>query len=92
MRAKKIDTNQNDIVKHLRKCGASVHITSMLGGGFPDLVVGVGGKNFLIELKDGDKTESRKRLTPDEVKFFDRWNGQVNKCETLEDIFKIIGF
>lgn len=91
MRAKKIDDNQKLIVKQLRKCGVSVAITSMLGNGFVDLVLGFRGRNYLIELKDGNKSASRKQLTPDEKEFFDTWSGQVNKCESFKEIATIIG-
>ena len=90
MRARKIDDNQNEIVKQLRRIGCSVAITSMVGNGMPDLLIGFRKKNFLFELKDGNKSESRKRLTPDEEKFFNTWQGQVNKVESFEEILKII--
>lgn len=91
MRAKKIDDNQKIIVKQLRRCGVSVAVTSMLGKGFVDLVLGWRGRNYLIELKDGSKSESRKKLTPDEQEFFDGWKGQVNKAESFDQIATIIG-
>ena len=90
MRARKIDDNQNEIVKQLRRIGCSVAITSMVGKGMPDLLIGFRKKNFLFELKDGNKSESRKRLTPDEEKFFNTWQGQISKVESFEEILKII--
>ncbi len=91
MRAKKIDDNQNLIVKQLRRCGVSVAITSMIGKGFPDLIIGRAGRNYMIELKDGKKTESRKQLTKNEKEFFNTWTGQINKCESFDQIATIIG-
>ena len=90
MRARKIDGNQNDIVKMLRKIGCSVAITSMIGKGFPDFVCGFRGKNFLFELKDGNKSASRKKLTKDEILFCTTWAGQINTVESFEEILKII--
>lgn len=90
MRAKKIDENQNLIVKQLRRIGCSVAVTSMIGKGFPDFVCGWRKKNFLFELKDGNKSESRKRLTDAEEKFFATWQGQVHKVESFDEILKII--
>ena len=87
----RIDDNQKEVVSQLRKLGVSVAITSMMGKGFPDLVLGHQNKNYLIELKDGNKTKSRKTLTEDEEKFFNDWRGQVDKCESLDDICRIIG-
>ncbi len=91
MLIKKVDSNQKMIVRQLRKIGASVYVTSMVGKGFPDLVVGYRNKNYLIELKDGSKSESRKQLTDAEKEFFLIWNGQVNKAEDIDEILKIIG-
>lgn len=91
MFAKKIDTNQNDIVSKLRKIGCSVAITSMIGKGFPDIVVGRAGINYLFEIKNGKKAPSQKRLTQDELKFFENWRGQVNIIENFEDALKIMG-
>ena len=85
------DYNQKLIVEQLRKLGVSVAVTSMLGKGFPDLVLGYQNKNFLVELKDGAKPKSQKGLTIDEAKFFTAWKGQVDKCENLDEICKIIG-
>ena len=85
------DYNQKLIVEQLRKLGVSVAVTSMLGKGFPDLVLGYQNKNYLIELKDGAKPKSQKGLTMDEAKFFTAWKGQVDKCENLDEICKIIG-
>jgi hypothetical protein len=42
-------------------------------------------------LKDEKKPPSAKKLTPDEEEFFNEWRGQVTKCETLEEILKVIG-
>ena len=39
--ARRIDANQNDIVKALRACGATVRVISQ-GDGIPDLLVGFG--------------------------------------------------
>ena len=90
-RAARTDDNQQQIVKQLRQLGCSVAITSMIGKGFPDLVIGYKNKNFLVELKDGSKPKSQKGLTMDEAKFFTAWKGQCDKCESLEEVCRIIG-
>ena len=90
MRAKRIDTNQNQVVKNLRQLGISVAITSMLGKGFPDLVIGYKKRNYLIELKDGKKAKSQKKLTECEEEFFNAWKGQINVCENIDDILKLL--
>ena len=91
MRAKRVDDNQAKIVDQLRQLGITVQHLHTIGKGCPDLLLGYRNKNFLIELKDGQKTASKKRLTPDEEVFFNHWRGQVSKCETLEEILKVVG-
>lgn len=88
----RIDANQNEIVKQLRNLNISVAITSSLGNGFPDLVLGYKNKNYLIELKDSKKPKSQKLLTELERKFFNEWNGQVSKCESLTNILEVIDY
>jgi len=86
------DYNQKLIVEQLRKLGVSVAITSMMGKGFPDLVLGYQNRNFLVELKDGAKPKSQKGLTMDEAKFFTAWKGSVCKCENIDEILKYIEY
>ena|SRR5947207_15812238 len=78
----RIDENQNEIVKVLRELGASVLILSAVGKGCPDILIGLSDckgvkHNILVEIKDGKKSSSQKRLTKDEQKFFDTWKGRV---------------
>ena len=90
-RAAKVDSNQNEVVKLLRKIpGVSVAITSQLGNGFVDFVVGYKGKNYMIELKDGDKVASKRKLTADEESFKSMWTGQYTVCNNFEEVFNLI--
>lgn len=76
MRAKgRTDANQSRIVEALRKIGASVSITSGVGNGFPDLLVGYMGTTTLLEVKDGEKPPSDRKLTPAEAHFLATWKG-----------------
>ena len=73
-----MDRNQAEIVKALRKIGCKVYVSSSFGQGFPDLIVGVpGGERsiLLVEVKDGSKPPSARKLTPDQVKFHAEWYG-----------------
>lgn len=91
MRARKIDANQNQIVKQLRQLpGVSVAVTSGLGKGYPDLNVGYKGVSYLIELKDGSKPPSERKLTEEEERFHKEWKGQIAVCNSFDDIFKLI--
>src|SRR5574341_154854 len=62
----KVDRNHAEIIETLRKCGWYVYDSSRLGRGFPDLVAAKGERLELIEVKDGSKPLSARRLTPDE--------------------------
>lgn len=91
MRAKRTDDNQREIVKQLRQIpGVSVLHLHTVGKGCPDLAVGRGGITYLIEIKDGKKSVSRKRLTDDENDFHSKWTGHVAVAESVTDILKII--
>jgi hypothetical protein len=74
-RAAKTDANQQAVVDHLRAVGWSVHVTSAIGGGFPDLVVGCPGFCCPVEIKDGDKPPSERKLTKDQHEFAKNWTG-----------------
>ncbi len=89
-RQARTDSNQKKIVEQLRRCGFSVAITSQLGCGFPDIVVGAKCKNFLFEIKDPEKPKSQRILTHDEALFQTLWCGQYNVIETIDDALKII--
>lgn len=90
-RAAKKDRNHRGIVKSLRGIpGVTVFDTGGVGDGFPDIVVGRKGVNYLFEIKDGDKPPSQKQLTQDEAIFHSTWQGQVNVVETFTEVFKII--
>lgn len=89
----KVDDNQKEIVTALRKCGATVLITSQLKNCF-DILVGYNGVNYIMEIKDGKKPPSQRKLTIGELKFKNTWKGGgyyiVNSIdEALNIILKI---
>lgn len=86
----RVDQNQKEITAALRRLGASVQPIHALGKGVPDLLVGYRGKNLLLELKDGKKIPSERRLTEDEIKWHQSWFGQVAVVESLDDALKIL--
>lgn len=85
-RAAKIDTNQPAIVHGLRKAGLSVAITSSLGDGFPDLVVGRAGVTYLLEVKHG-----KGDLTDDEREFSERWQGHYAIVRSVAEAYEVCG-
>ena len=75
MRAARIDANHEQVVSALRAAGASVQSLAGVGKGVPDLLVGFQGKTLLMEVKDGRKTPSERRLTEDQLKWHGAWRG-----------------
>lgn len=96
-RAARVDANSEQVVSALRAAGAYVRIITQ-GDGLPDLLVGytnpVSGNKYsmLLEVKDGRKPPSERKLTPAEEKFFKEWTGGmlavVNSVEDALDILK----
>jgi Holliday junction resolvase len=88
VRARK-DNNHTDIVGTLRACGWSVLDTAQLGKGAPDLFVSKAKRTIAIEIKDGKKPPSARKLTKDEKIFKDTWQGEYMIIESVEDVIKI---
>ena len=84
----KRDGNHKEIVKAFRDSGCTVLDLASVGGGCPDLLVGYGGRNILVEVKDGSKPPSARKLTPDQVVFCDSWRGGC--VYVVEDIDGVV--
>lgn len=84
-RAAKIDANQKQIVTALRQIGCSVQSLAVVGRGVPDLLVGHRGRNYLLELKDGSKPASARKLTEDQVAWHRNWRGQIVVVKSIEE-------
>ena len=87
----KSDQNQNGIVSDLRKAGCSVQHLVSVGQGCPDLLVGRAGHNYLLEIKDGRKPPSQRKLTPDQVTWHKQWRGSVSVVKNREEALKAVG-
>jgi len=87
-RAARTDRNHAEIINAFRRLGWSVHDTSRLGGGFPDLVAYKSGHSvMLVEVKDGDLPPSRRKLTRDEEVFAE--NFPVYIVGSVDDVLEI---
>ena len=82
---KKVDSNQTRVVKALRDLGATVQHLHAVGKGCPDIVVGYKNRNYLLEIKDGEK-----KLTPDQVIWHYDWRGQVEVVTSPEHAIETI--
>lgn len=85
MRAKRKDANHNEVADQVEKAGWSIFDTSGLGFGFPDLLVGKPGFCVPIEIKDGSKPPSKRKLTQKEQDFKDNWSGPYIEAISGED-------
>ncbi len=72
-RAARRDVNENEIVREMRAAGAFVKAIN--DEGTFDLLVFHNGQTILMEIKDGSKPPSARKLTPAEQKFHDEWPG-----------------
>lgn len=65
--ARRVDANQSEVVEALRLCGWYVCVTSAFGDGFFDLVIQKPRRTVFVELKDGKKPPSARKLTQAEA-------------------------
>ena len=90
MRGHRTDANQTAIVETLRQCGATVQPLHQVGSGCPDLLVGFGGKNLLLEVKNGANRPSKRKLTPDQIQWHERWRGRVAVVESPQAAIAVL--
>jgi hypothetical protein len=85
MRAKRRDANHQAVADYLRGIGFSVLDLADHGDGVPDLAVGRAGFACLVEIKDGDKPPSARKLTDKEQRVRDLWTGPYVIALSPED-------
>lgn len=90
MKYAKIDANHHVVVNALRSVGATVQSLAAVGKGVPDLLVGWQGQNYLMEIKDGSKSPSERKLTDDQVKWHGDWKGRVYVVNNEDDALAIL--
>lgn len=74
MRARKKDANHKSVSDYLRALGWSVLDLAQYGCSV-DLAVSKPGFAALVEVKDGSKPPSARKLTPEEQALRDNWQG-----------------
>ena len=90
MKAPRTDANQKEIVDALRSVGASVYITAGVHKGFPDLCVGYRKRTWLLEVKDGSKPPSARKLTPAQGEFFASFRGAAAIVHSIEEALEVV--
>jgi hypothetical protein len=90
--ARKVDDNQAGIVAALRKLGFWVWPTHALGNGAPDVIVcRPRDKAFVwLEIKDGRKPPSARKLTEDEENFHAKCPGPVYVVGSLDEALVVL--
>ena len=84
MRALKSDLNQAAIVRTFKAAGATVQDLHAVGRGCPDLLVGIRGKTYLVEVKSkGGK------FTPAQVEWWWNWQGQA---QVIRSCLQVVEF
>lgn len=89
--AAKADRNQPEIVAMLRLVGCTVQHLHTIGKGCPDILVGYQGKNYVLELKDGELPPSGRKLTDDEKRWHEDWRGEVHVVSNVREALEVIG-
>jgi len=89
-RAARTDRNHSEIAAAFAAMGCSVHSLAAVGQGVPDLLIGVAGRTLLIEVKDGSKSPSRRKLTAEQQHFKATWRGQLFYVDSVEDVPTIV--
>lgn len=96
----RLDSTQRAIVDELRKVGVSVYSAAPLGGGFPDLIAGHAGVNYLLEVKSarairkrtGTVNPHRDPAGEKQESFRRRWRGApVVVVTTPAEAFRALG-
>ena len=81
--AAKIDANQAEVVKALRRCGVSVRIIKQP----VDLLLCHRGITSLMEVKNSD---GRDQLTKEQIYFIAIWPGKVHVIHTPEEAISAV--
>ena len=93
MRIARVDANQPEIVRAVRRVGGEVLYTHTLGQGAPDIFVAIGGAWYAVEIKDGSKPPSKRQLTPDEQEWHEKFKvyAPVLVWESVDEVLRFAG-
>jgi hypothetical protein len=87
---KRVDGNHTDIMTTFRALGCSVQSIASVGKGCPDLLVGRDGWTVPVEVKDGAKPPSARKLTDDEEIWRANWQGSYALIENAEQAHQLV--
>ena len=89
MRACRVDANHKEVSDAFKKFGCSVLSISTLKN-CGDLVVAKNLKTVVIEVKDGSKPPSARKLTTGEAEFSGKWKGIYVIVKDLSDVIAVV--
>ena len=87
-RAARTDANQPEIVECFRSLGWSVLIVSQLKN-CCDIIISKNGRTVAIEIKDGKKPKSQRKLTEGELAFKNSWQGEYAIIESVDEAIEL---
>lgn len=90
-RAAKVDDNHREIVQFFRSIpSCAVLDLARVGNGCPDILVFY-REYYLVEIKDGSKPPSRRKLTPDQQQFHARWPDKIHVIKSVDEAAQLLG-
>ena len=84
------DANHAELVGVARVLGASVLDLADVGSGCGDILLGILGRNVIVEIKDGSKPPSARRLAPQEVEFHESWRGEIAIVKSTREMIALV--
>ncbi len=87
-RAARKDENHNEIKIAFETLGWSAKDIHQIPD-FADLLIGKPWVNVVIEIKDGNKPPSARKLTKGEQDFKDSWNGPYRIVTSIGDVLNV---
>lgn len=87
---KRTDSNQKEVFKVFRDMGCTVLNLSNVGACCDCLVAVSPTRQILIEIKDGSKPQSQRKLTRSEAKFHDEWKGELYIINNIHEAIALV--
>lgn len=83
------DGNHTEIVEYFRKNGCSVLDIAQLKN-CCDIFVSKNGQTVAIEIKDGSRCKSQRKMSDGELTFRDNWQGLYKLVESIDDANEVL--
>lgn len=84
----KTDRNHVEVMNVFRSFGFVILDLSKVGGGCPDFLAANKRREILVEVKDGEKPPSQRKLNEKQVAFHDGWPRDILIVTSIEEATK----